>query len=862
MEYCNTCGMSWESGLFGPSSCPRCEVRERAARDVEVRHEETMRALNRETEAKEEARRAWQELEEARLRADREAQEAAEQRHREQIEEAEAHRRFLEEQEWERQHAEDAREAERQQHAERLEAERKAHQESLAERQRRELYHHSLRQSRFGRARDDLDIALAQRPFDLATAESALRASVAQWPGYAWAWLELAEVLCAQGRPFEQEADRACTSALAEGVWKLAPDGAAPELLTFAQSLGVNPAVIDGVPARQARFMVRFARVAPAGRIARLLDGSAAFYALCRGAPSDLRDPDRDAPFEVLSRIAQVDRIALLYLASCAAEALERFVGYSATIPAVRDAVARGHLLGDLGDDAMMFRWCAALARPKLASDWIRCAIAVRLVEPKRVLDAAFAPTEALALEASQAVGLPLAQRAPALRAVWVQQLGLPDPPRWEERLDQAFELRAHTLQRLSSSLQVSLGDAHASLRAFAGHEPALRATAVTEGRARFAAWQSALGELYVAWKSAQLELIATTPVAGVPIAPPNGAYSDDSFRAWRRRIDAAIMGCDPARAEFGDAEVDQRALAHRLEVARVALASTRPLIAQHINGYEAVERPRIRAMLESASLLSPFGTWFASGILVCAPAVILSSWLDPNTLCAAIMALPVGAAVVGALLREFKRHAAAAEVALDVESEVTAFRARVESIMATPSDSARSVLALMGETAIAPTPPPQEIAERPPRSSGRVWRVALAISVFLLLVAAIKARAGRDTTTEARAFAVSPRSESHENVASSSAPPTSPPSRVAVTPSPSSCVIPQASSFHLRPTQTLEHRGSRRYPEGVEVSVIYGTDLWRDGDQRMYRVRVLRDGAEGYIFLTPRERALCPWLP
>lgn len=71
-------------------------------------------------------------------------------------------------------------------------------------------------------------------------------------------------------------------------------------------------------------------------------------------------------------------------------------------------------------------------------------------------------------------------------------------------------------------------------------------------------------------------------------------------------------------------------------------------------------------------------------------------------------------------------------------------------------------------------------------------------------------------------------------------------------------CVIPQTYSFHLRPRPVESRSGSIQYPAGVSVEVLEPTNVYREGDQRLFLVRVTSDQNRGYVFLTPGERAMC----
>lgn len=162
--HCGRCGNDWEEGLLGFGGCPRCFQRDMEKREEKERHAAEV------AESREHAER----LAEQQERRDRAAQQEEDRRHEERLEAEEATRQFLEEQERERQRLEDDRETAR-----------RTHETNLADRQREDLFYATLRQSRFGRARDDLDMAIAQRPYDVATAETALRSAVVHWPGYA-----------------------------------------------------------------------------------------------------------------------------------------------------------------------------------------------------------------------------------------------------------------------------------------------------------------------------------------------------------------------------------------------------------------------------------------------------------------------------------------------------------------------------------------------------------------------------------------------------------------------------------------------------------------------------------------------------
>jgi len=71
-------------------------------------------------------------------------------------------------------------------------------------------------------------------------------------------------------------------------------------------------------------------------------------------------------------------------------------------------------------------------------------------------------------------------------------------------------------------------------------------------------------------------------------------------------------------------------------------------------------------------------------------------------------------------------------------------------------------------------------------------------------------------------------------------------------------CQLIEESSFHLRPTATIDRRGSTAYHAGVSVEVQAATNVRRGRTEEMFRVRVIHDGAIGYMFLTEEERAQC----
>lgn len=76
--------------------------------------------------------------------------------------------------------------------------------------------------------------------------------------------------------------------------------------------------------------------------------------------------------------------------------------------------------------------------------------------------------------------------------------------------------------------------------------------------------------------------------------------------------------------------------------------------------------------------------------------------------------------------------------------------------------------------------------------------------------------------------------------------------------PSGARCRLVEVSSFHLRPTATVGRGGSTAYPAGVSVEVLAATDVRRGRTEEMFRVRVIHDGAIGYMFLTEAERTQC----
>lgn len=60
---------------------------------------------------------------------------------------------------------------------------------------------------------------------------------------------------------------------------------------------------------------------------------------------------------------------------------------------------------------------------------------------------------------------------------------------------------------------------------------------------------------------------------------------------------------------------------------------------------------------------------------------------------------------------------------------------------------------------------------------------------------------------------------------------------------------------FHLRPQMQMGTENSQNYPVGTEVQILQAPQgaLTRRG-AKMYRVKVLRDGHEGFIFLYDNE--------
>lgn len=59
--------------------------------------------------------------------------------------------------------------------------------------------------------------------------------------------------------------------------------------------------------------------------------------------------------------------------------------------------------------------------------------------------------------------------------------------------------------------------------------------------------------------------------------------------------------------------------------------------------------------------------------------------------------------------------------------------------------------------------------------------------------------------------------------------------------------------SWHLRPREQIGTDEATPYPASTEVVILRAATLTRNG-ALMYRVRVLRDGAEGYAFVQPYE--------
>ncbi len=79
----------------------------------------------------------------------------------------------------------------------------------------------------------------------------------------------------------------------------------------------------------------------------------------------------------------------------------------------------------------------------------------------------------------------------------------------------------------------------------------------------------------------------------------------------------------------------------------------------------------------------------------------------------------------------------------------------------------------------------------------------------------------------------------------------------VANTPTPPArCVTSAQDSFHLRATETTRSRGAA-YPRGTRLEVLGPGSLTR-GRNTIYHVRLLDDGAEGWMFLGPGELVAC----
>lgn len=94
-----------------------------------------------------------------------------------------------------------------------------------------------------------------------------------------------------------------------------------------------------------------------------------------------------------------------------------------------------------------------------------------------------------------------------------------------------------------------------------------------------------------------------------------------------------------------------------------------------------------------------------------------------------------------------------------------------------------------------------------------------------------------------------------------SAAPPTAPAVSpvAAAPPAPARrCSLTQPSSFHLRSEPTARRSGSRNYPAGEAIEVLEPTEVYRRGEQRLVRARVISDGGEGYVFLVPSQRSAC----
>lgn len=60
---------------------------------------------------------------------------------------------------------------------------------------------------------------------------------------------------------------------------------------------------------------------------------------------------------------------------------------------------------------------------------------------------------------------------------------------------------------------------------------------------------------------------------------------------------------------------------------------------------------------------------------------------------------------------------------------------------------------------------------------------------------------------------------------------------------------------FHLRPEEREGREGARNYPRGTEAVILQAGTIRRNG-ALMYRVRILRDNAEGWAFVLPAELA------
>lgn len=71
-------------------------------------------------------------------------------------------------------------------------------------------------------------------------------------------------------------------------------------------------------------------------------------------------------------------------------------------------------------------------------------------------------------------------------------------------------------------------------------------------------------------------------------------------------------------------------------------------------------------------------------------------------------------------------------------------------------------------------------------------------------------------------------------------------------------CTVATLSENHLRPTATAAASGPL-YPAGTSLEVLSRTGITSRNGSPLYHVRVVADGAVGFVFLSSAETASCP---